>query len=58
MPLCTEDYQRCGSIRIEVVDQGPGITPQGKEMLFQEGVQLQANQLQSGQGIVNYVYSL
>lgn len=51
MPKCTGSYQRFGSIRIEVIDEGPGITQQGKETLFQEGVQLNPNQLQSGQGM-------
>lgn len=50
MPLCTRNYDRCGSIRIEIIDQGPGVTRQEQETLFQEGVQLHANQLQSGQG--------
>jgi hypothetical protein len=50
MPKCTESYQRCGAIRIEVHDEGPGITLQGKLTLFHEGVQLNPNQLQSGQG--------
>jgi signal transduction histidine kinase len=50
MPLCTESYQRLGSIRIDVIDQGPGVTQQGQQTLFQEGVQLNPNQLQSGQG--------
>jgi hypothetical protein len=52
MPKCVGSYLRFGSIRIEVRDEGPGITPQGKEILFREGVQLNANQLQSGQGLL------
>jgi signal transduction histidine kinase len=50
IPKCTEPVHRFGSVRIEVIDQGPGITDQGKHSLFQEGVQLNPNQLQSGQG--------
>ena len=51
MPKCVGSYLRFGSLRIEVHDEGPGITRQGKEMLFREGVQLNPNQLQSGQGM-------
>jgi CheY-like chemotaxis protein len=57
MPKCTDSYQRFGSVRIEVHDEGPGITEQGKEMLFREGVQLNPNQLQSGQGLFAYLFS-
>lgn len=50
LPKCSTPYQRNGSIRIEIIDQGPGMTKEGRESLFQEGVQLNPNQLQSGQG--------
>lgn len=58
MPKCTELYERNGSIRIRVVDEGPGIKSEDKLTLFQEGVQLNANQLQSGQGVYCIFYSI
>jgi CheY-like chemotaxis protein len=57
MPNCVGSYQRFGSVRIEVSDEGPGITQQGKAILFQEGVQLDPNQLQSGQGLFAFLFS-
>jgi nitrogen-specific signal transduction histidine kinase len=50
MPKCMESYQRLGSIRIEVIDQGPGVTEQATQALFHTTVHLDPNQLQSGQG--------
>jgi signal transduction histidine kinase/FixJ family two-component response regulator len=50
MPKCTKPYKRLGSIRIDVIDEGPGVTEQGKQKLFEEGVQFDPNHLQSGQG--------
>jgi hypothetical protein len=57
MPKCVGSYLRFGSVRIEVHDEGPGITQQGKEILFQEGVQLNPNQLQSGQGLFTCLFA-
>jgi CheY-like chemotaxis protein len=41
---------RCGSLQIDIVDQGPGIGREEMARLFREGVQFNPNQLQAGQG--------
>jgi hypothetical protein len=58
MPNCTDLFRRIGSIRIEVIDQGPGLSQQAKETLFHQGVQLDPTQLQSGQGEISMFHPI
>jgi CheY-like chemotaxis protein len=44
------DCPRCGSLQIDIVDQGPGMDESEMARLFREGVQFNPNQLQAGQG--------
>jgi signal transduction histidine kinase len=53
MPICSSPYTRAGSVIIEVVDHGAGISKDQQSLLFQEGVQLNPKQLQSGQGEIS-----
>ena len=48
--LLSSNYERYGSLKIEMSDQGPGMTEEQLGRLFGEGVQFNPNQLQSGQG--------
>ena len=43
-------FPRCGSLQIDIIDQGPGIGREEMARLFREGVQFNPNQLQAGQG--------
>ena len=45
-----EEHSRAGSIRIMVKDDGAGMTHDQLKMLFNEGVQFDANKLQAGGG--------
>jgi CheY-like chemotaxis protein len=47
---CLLDCPRCGSLQIDIVDQGPGMDESEMARLFREGVQFNPNQLQAGQG--------
>jgi CheY-like chemotaxis protein len=44
------DCPRCGSLQIDIVDQGPGMDESEMARLFREGIQFNPNQLQAGQG--------
>jgi CheY-like chemotaxis protein len=44
------EWPQCGSLVIEIIDQGPGMDQEEMSRLFQEGVQFNPNQLQAGQG--------
>lgn len=43
-------YEPCGSLIISVKDEGPGLSKENIESLFQEGKQFNPNELQAGQG--------
>jgi CheY-like chemotaxis protein len=49
-PQVAADYLCAGSISVIVTDNGPGMSKEDQKQLFGEGVQFNANKLQSGQG--------
>ena len=49
-PVLLKHLRSAGSVRIECVDQGPGMTADQLSKLFGQGVQFNANELQSGGG--------